>query len=357
MCDLLRNLAGRFQQRVSQDEIATLAERVRTLADRDDFDSEAVLHRTVAFWRAMKLPMRANILSGMLAPVSPSLCAPHPMILYGKEDWLFLKDDSNRVQEQIAGTYPLPESFEDRWVELFNYRAEMARKIRYRYFYGIAPNKECIHAEQLPEGVKVVEDRPVRKVLKAAEGRVDHRYYYEPLRRAAQMGEDVFVRGDTHWNHTGALLAFNEVMRGLDLPEMCLQEFEGELRQIEADLSIKLGRLCPTLVLKVRDPKFRLVDNNQVNNVGQRRIYEHEDKSLPTCVFFRDSFTSHQLEMFASRFSRIVFLWQPNIDYGIVTAEAPDVVINQQVERFLVSCPDDRHGPSHRDYEKRKLSA
>lgn len=356
ICEILRGLIPGFHPQLTQNDISDIVETLRKLATIHGFNLEPVLRRTVAFWRAMKSPVRADILAEMLAdPNTVTAQTPHPMILYGKQRWLFLKSDSNRVQEQIAGTFPLPEDFQFRWAELFEQRAEMARQMGYRYCYSVAPNKECVYAEQLPDNITVSEDRPIRHVLAAAKGRVLHRYHLEPLRRMALLGEDSFVRGDTHWNHDGALIAFNETMRALDLPELPVSDFVSEQRDIEADLSIKMGVLCPTTVLTIRNPRFRLVDNNQVNNIGQRRIYENEDKSLPSCVFFRDSFTSHQLDMFASQFSRIVFLWQPNIDYGIVKAESPDVVINQQAERFLVSCPDDQTGPSHRDYEAKKL--
>lgn len=145
-------------------------------------------------------------------------------------------------------------------------------------------------------------------------------------------------------------------MHAMGLPQMHEDEFVLETREIKADLSMKMGQTCPATLLTVPKPKFRLVDDNKVGNIGHRRIYENEDKTLPSCVYFRDSFTSHQLEMFASKFSRIVFLWQPNIDYDIVKSEAPDFVISQQVERFLVECPDDIHGPSHAEYERRKLA-
>jgi hypothetical protein len=307
----------------------------------------------------MAFKKRADILARVItseniSEAEPAAPKPHPMILYGKGDWLFLKSDSNRVMEQIAGTYPLKPGFQQSWEALFDHRAEVARKNGYQYFYGIAPNKECVYSDQLPDGIVVTPQRPIRQILAAATGRINHRYYLDALMARRAAGEDTFVTGDTHWNHIGALVAFNEAMQAMGLPQMAEDEFVRETRDIKADLSIKMEQLCPATVLTVRDPKFRLVDDNKVGNVGNRRIYENEDKTLPSCVFFRDSFTSHQLGMFASKFSRIVYLWQPNIDYGIVEKEKPDFVISQQVERFLVECPDDVNGPSHEEYERRK---
>jgi alginate O-acetyltransferase complex protein AlgJ len=290
------------------------------------------------------------------APQPGTGVAQHPMVLPGKDGWLFLNSDSNRVMEQITGTYPLAPDYAEKWAQLFDDRADLARRMGFRYFYGILPNKECVYARHLPDGVVLSEDRPVRTVLGMAAGRVQHRYYLDEL-TAASATEDVYLKGDTHWNHLGGLLAFNAMMRALGLPEITAEEFRREDTETEGDLSGKIGRMTANVVLRPVEPRFRLVDNNGVTNIGQRRIYEHPDKSLPRAVLFRDSFSSHQLDMFASRFSRIVCLWQPNIDPAILAEEAPDFVIGQQVERFLVQCPDDRNGPSHRDYEARKVAA
>ena len=126
---------------------------------------------------------------------------------------------------------------------------------------------------KLPEGVIVTEDRPFQRGQAAVQGRVTHRYCFDSLRAAALAGDDVFVRGDTHWNHLGALIAFNEAMRAMGLPEMEENLFNPQIKDVDADLSRK---------------------------IGHRRVYLNEDESMPSCVIFRDSFTSHQLEMFAS---------------------------------------------------------
>jgi len=278
----------------------------------------------------------------------------HPMVLSGKLGWLFLRRDSNRSMDQITGNYYLAPDFFQTWAALFDYRAQKARELNFQYFFGIMPNKECVYTRYLPDDVVLSENRPVAAVLEAATGRVNHRYYLDALTKAAAV-EDVYLKGDTHWNFLGARIAFNEMMRALGLPVIEDAEFTRVDSNIDGDLSGKIGAQTPSVILAPVAAKYRLIDNNNIKGIGERRIYEHPDKSLPRAVLFRDSFSSHQLNMFASRFSRIVCLWQPNIDYGIVTQEAPDFVIGQQVERFLVQCPDDQNGPSHQENESLKL--
>ncbi|ARU16700.1 hypothetical protein A9D14_11565 [Croceicoccus marinus] len=146
-------------------------------------------------------------------------------------------------------------------------------------------------------------------------------------------------------------------MRELGLPELGAEDIAFDLRTIPGDLTEKIGQTTETQLGRMLNPRFRLVEDNGVNNVGRLLIMENEDTSLPTLVLFRDSFGSAQMQMFASRFSRVVAVWQPNIDYGIIAREKPDFVVSQQVERFLVSVPDDAAGPTNAEHVAKKRTA
>lgn len=284
---------------------------------------------------------------------SPIAMIEHPMVLRGQNDWLFLKKDTNRVIDQITGAYTLPNDFFKDYCDLFEYRAAKAQAIGYQYFYGIIPNKECVYSRQLPTAIELSNDRPVHIVLRAATEKINHKYFLNDLVDASKTCE-TYIKGDTHWNHFGALICFNSLMQALGLKPFELEEFDQSVETIEGDLSSKITSSTETILLKPKIRSFKLVDRNSIANLGQRRIYEHENKSLPRAVLFRDSFSSHQLEFFASKFSRLVCLWQPNLDYQIIQREAPDFVISQQVERFLVTPPDDKGGLTHAQYESNK---
>ena len=78
-------------------------------------------------------------------------------------------------------------------------------------------------------------------------------------------------------------------------------------------------------------------------------IFENTNHSLPKAVIFGDSFSSQLIKFLAESFSRMVVVWQPNLDYSIILNEKPDIVISEQVERFLIKIPDDIHGASNQD--------
>jgi hypothetical protein len=125
----------------------------------------------------------------------------------------------------------------------------------------------------------------------------------------------------------------------------------------EGDLSKWIGETNKNITYKIRKPKAARTQNNNIANIGNYMLFENANKNLPRAVLFRDSFSTQLFSLLAENFSRLVAVWQPNIDYKIVDAEKPDFVISQQAERFLIRCPDDVNDPSHEQYVKQKLDA
>ena len=72
---------------------------------------------------------------------------------------------------------------------------------------------------------------------------------------------------------------------------------------------------------------------------GPDMIFEHPDQRLPCAVMFRDSFATWLIPLLSEHFRRIVYTWQYTLDQGIVERERPDVVIQEMVERVLLSNP------------------
>jgi hypothetical protein len=59
------------------------------------------------------------------------------------------------------------------------------------------------------------------------------------------------------------------------------------------------------------------------------------DPSLPRAVVFRDSFANALVPYLAEDFSRVLFVWDRDVDPRVVAIEQPDVVVQEIVGRFL----------------------
>tara|TARA_R100001369_G_scaffold51218_1_gene78037 strand:- start:4049 stop:4897 length:849 start_codon:yes stop_codon:yes gene_type:complete len=275
----------------------------------------------------------------------------HPMVYEGLEGWLFLKGDTNVVTQQISGNYELPIDFERSWSELLKYRAERSKSLGYKYLLSIAPNKECVYKKFLPKSIQFSNNRPVYQIL-GADSNNQVLYLLEAFREFG--AENFFNKTDTHWSSFGSILAFNALMRSIGLEDIPSDRFLRKTEQVKGDLGGKIGRSEHVAKYMLTAPKGRPTEHNKVENIGSRIVFENDDKSLPHCVVFHDSFTMSQLYFFPEKFSRVVYVWQPNLDYSIIESERPDFVISQQVERFLVECPDDFGGLSQKQNEARK---
>lgn len=139
----------------------------------------------------------------------------HPMVMHGKNGWLFLKNDSNCVIDQIARRFPLDPDFSDKWQRLIEYRKKMSSKLQFSFFMSIIPNKEYVYPEYLPDEVILSEDRPVYIVLKALTD-FPHVYLLNCL-KSSKQNFPAYIMGDTHWTQHGSLAAFSQICTILGL--------------------------------------------------------------------------------------------------------------------------------------------
>jgi hypothetical protein len=275
-------------------------------------------------------------------------------ILVGRDDWLFLNNDSNRVIDQISGNLTLSADFDAKWRSLFEYRRAQLDAIECKYGLLIAPNKECVYSNMLPDGIRLSDQRPVYRVLQQAKQTVHAIYPFEELVRQSAI-IDVYPKGDTHWNVHGALIGYRKLCSVIGAP--CVEDNEIEFFIVErGDLSSKLGMKTSYVQGRIKNPSFNRVFNNDIPNNGNRIEYINTNARLPTCILFRDSFGTIMTDIMAQSFSRLVVIWQANIDYSIVEAEKPDFVISVQAERFLVSPPNDITGKSHAEWVSEKTA-
>lgn len=275
----------------------------------------------------------------------------------GGEGVLFLRGGSNRVADQLAGRFPLAQDFEKRWRALFEARAALCERIGAQHLHFIAPAKECALAHLLPSDMPVTDQRPVTDVLKAARGVVQTLY---PLDAFKGLGMTGYGRQDSHWRAEGAILAYRLIMEALGLHPLEPHQIES-IPSAMNDLGVKIG-MEPVIEPQYAVPAFprhREVLNNHVKPLGNLIVTEIDDPSLPTAVIFRDSFLTTSYRLFAQHFRRVVYVWQPNLDLGIIQRERPDFIVTEQAERFLVVVPDDAHGKTNAEHvaEKQKRAA
>jgi alginate O-acetyltransferase complex protein AlgJ len=271
-------------------------------------------------------------------------------VLHGKNGWLFLRADSNNVVGQQTGAVKLGTEGQERWRQTLRARIEASRRLEVPWACLVAPDKESVYPEHLPEAIKPVERRPVHEFLEVAEELDAPVAYALDWLEPAKAYADLYATTDTHWNYRGAYIAYRAfcdqlAAQGVDLDvveEDRLRwvdlEFEGDLGS-KALPQPKVGR---TVRAEVVEPESRLTFDNGVENHGWIIRYE-KPAAGRTCLLFGESFSYHLLPYLKETFERLVFVHTSMFIPEVVALEKADVVLSLPLERFLIRVPDDEN--------------
>lgn len=280
----------------------------------------------------------------------------------GKDGWLFLHNDTNGVIAQITGQSLFSDAELQQWNTLLHKRHEQFRDRGIPYFFLIVPNKHCVYPEYLPDGIELSETRNVVQLLNFLKNKAPVQPIY-PLEAllAAKRERRTYIQQDSHWNYFGAFVGYEHLMAEVSkqLPSVGILDrsavkFEERLTD-GGDLGRAIGKTVGmTTTARIPNATAECIFDNKIVNTGNIAIYENANQDLPKAIVFRDSFCGWMAPFLAESFSRLVLVWQPNIDQAIVDQEQPDVVISQQIERFLVTIPDDEQYPSHAERVQQK---
>ena len=218
------------------------------------------------------------------------------------------------------------------------------------YVFTIAPDKYVIYGEEMPTALARIGDLSRADQLFTAPCRTPvSPSTCAPLEFEAKSRERVYQQTDTHWNDSGALVAYQQIIDAVRArvpstpPAWTREDFTPVDRTIEGlDLAGMMGltrvmrEVDMTLVPK-RPRRARVVEPAGAHPTDElgRLVTEIADRSLPRAVIFRDSFASRLVPFLSEHFSRAVYLWQNDFDAQVVLQEHPDVVIQEIVGRHL----------------------
>ncbi|OWU82266.1 hypothetical protein ATO6_22765 [Oceanicola sp. 22II-s10i] len=264
------------------------------------------------------------------------------MVLKGKNDWLFLTNDSNHVIDQMTGQRPLAPEDVEAWRITLMLRRAWLESIGSRYIFAVAPNKEAVFKDHLPDGIRLSDNRPVRQLQSAG---IDLIYRPEKFR-----GAETYSKTDTHWNDLGGQRQAKMLLdacrqQGVEVGPLSAMDIELISQSHYGDLGRKLTppQESEVILKRVKSRQAKVVFSTKISNTGSILVFEGADKSLPRGMFFADSFggVGSVSDFIAQGFSRLVVLWQPHFDFRLIEEEKPDIVISQMVERFLTLIPND----------------
>jgi hypothetical protein len=276
-------------------------------------------------------------------------------VLVGKEGWLFFSD--GRTVDDISGMRPFSEADLDEWLTLLTGRRDWLRQRGIRYLFVIPPDKQSIYPEYLPAWL-IARARSPRRIDQLlahvrAHSDVPILDLREAVRDARKLGL-VYLRTDTHWNDLGGFAASRRIVSevsSLGVPvtppdsdaflEIKLNEAGGDLARMLGQEKYLSERDRPSLTprpplgLPAMLPDPKLVFKTWIP--GTEPIVSNNPAATGKIVLFRDSFAVALSKFLGLSFGRAVYVWQQNWDRRIIEMEKPDIVVDEMLERFVIS--------------------
>lgn len=279
-----------------------------------------------------------------------------PMMIIGKEGWLYytgedeIKDHRGATPFSGAELLRILENLEERrvWLE--------SRGISYALV--IAPNKESVYPEYLPETVRRVRDGTrLDQVLAYVRQRspvdiMDLR----PALIEAKKTRRVYESTGTHWNNEGAFTGYAAILRKLaeDFPSLAPK---GRDAFRVAQTTVEKPSLVKTFMPMLRSPGtedvagFEPLEPRRAEETdysyeapvrgadpGNPRKLIHltiPGSGQPSVVWFRDSFMDSLDQFVREHFRESLYVASREFDAGVVSRANPDIVLNQMAERFI----------------------
>ncbi|WP_051261538.1 alginate O-acetyltransferase AlgX-related protein [Desulfovibrio inopinatus] len=281
-------------------------------------------------------------------------------VITGKDGWMYLaKDGSRDVLMEHRSATPLTEPELQALRDDYQARADWLAQRGKHYMLVVAPSKETIYPEYLPEIFKQV----------GKTSRLDQALDYlkahstldvvdlRPVLLDAKKKTQIFYATDSHWNVRGAFVGYRMMMEEIrkiipSTPVLSRKDFnEDSFDEVPGDLSFMLGlqdyvKETRYYYLSKKPAKARpvtLTDQN-VEFFQPPLCSVIEDSKLPRGIFFHDSFFWELLPFVAESFSEGVYVWMkpPHdgaprfFDKALITEVNPDIVVDEITERFFL---------------------
>ncbi len=286
--------------------------------------------------------------------------------LTGKKGWFFLCNDTNGCMEQYQGLKTFSEHDLQNFKRVLESRKQFYESQGVAYIFAVAPNKESIYPEFLPDEIeKSSEGTPFERLLAYMAANSDFEILDLSLALvAAKPHHRLYQKTDTHWNHIGAFAAYRAIMRKIRqvFPNVTAQSIDAfRLKQQafkEADLAQKAkmmfkggkflahpnppapDRQDPDIFMKPKVKRAEACSVEPYLIISKTRsafVFQVQDPDLPRVLFYRDSFGTLLMPYLAETCQRLACVWTPTPLFDLNAKEKPDIVIQVMVERFLIA--------------------
>jgi alginate O-acetyltransferase complex protein AlgJ len=274
----------------------------------------------------------------------------YPRAVIGNDNWLVYTGELSA--DDYQNTIPFSEKELMRVQEALDTLNQKYAEQGITLLVVIAPNKNTIYPEYVPEEIAVLSNQSRLGQLMdymSQYGKTEILDLRENLLDAKE-NDPVYYRTDTHWNAYGAYIAYQEVLDRLSFfhPELKAyplssfqqKEFFGQTRDLTEIMGTTL--ISEDVITLTHKPVNHVVEIVVPIQGSPRNLLftsNVSETNLPSVVVFHDSFFVSVNPYLKEHFSNAVFIPHYTVvsDLGWVQDQKPDIVIIEYTERYIHS--------------------
>lgn len=280
--------------------------------------------------------------------------SPSPLVHIGEGGWYFFTDDRNLKIGQ--GTQLLSNEELEAMCENQKAIQSSLQEQGIDYVLVLLPSKASIYPEYIKGGNYQVGTTLIDQVTTyMQENTTIPVINVKPPLIDAKNEQDVYFRTDTHWNHTGAYIAYKTIIEKLNNFEMIKSQpisHTAEPATHNGDLSVMMGYpgLIPPEPFEatiIQNPHASLVsDSEKVIQItkllaakeikGEYIFYSNPSAQKSALILGDSFFIAWKIpDLFAENFAEMNFILTHIVSNDIIQAINPDIVILERTERYI----------------------
>lgn len=271
-------------------------------------------------------------------------------VLEGKENWLFLDNDSNQSVEQYTGKMKISRSEKLKWKSYFKSILALSSSLKMPTCLLIAPSKETVYPQFYPYSEAKV--TPIKQLLKIVPNSLPLVYPAETLKT---LKERSYRLCDTHWTLHGAressILLATQLIDGEEKLRELFYDDLYDAKEVFGDLGRKVypPNSAKEDVLSSYNYRKKVLFDNNLPNFGRIILIHNETAAHASTLLFFGSSSAYSMFHFLSRiFQTIIFVHTAgNVDQELIEQVEPDYFCMQTNARFVVRSPTANESVKH----------
>lgn len=269
-----------------------------------------------------------------------------PTLIEGKNDWLYFGSEGS--VPVMRGLDPFTEKDLEDWKADLEARRDWLRSRGIEYVFAIAPNKQTIYPEFVPDELRQLGPTRLEQLTAYMQAHSDVRFVdLRPALEAEKAhdagGDFVYYPLGSHWAWRGGWIAWNEIERALAAKWPALRPLpreelvRREATELSADSMLVTSYIGDLVHQRsfTYDPPLSDVELTR-GDMGVLVASHRPQSSLPVSMVFHDSFGTWMLPFAAWGSSTMHAFWQHAFPKETVLMDTPDVVVQVFTERLLV---------------------